>query len=79
MILYYNGYVIEGTVEEIDQFIRNNTPTSVSGGADKYNVTEPTLSNYTNEKDHQLIEAYKKGRTPKSVMDNCANNGGVVK
>lgn len=79
MLVYYNGFIIEGTVEEIDQFIRNNTPTSVSGGTDKYNIIEPTLSGCINKKDHQIIEAYKKGRTPKSVIDNCANNGGIVK
>lgn len=78
MILYYNGYVVEGTVEEIEHFIRRNTPTSVSGGVDKYNTIEPTLRGGINEEDRKIIEAYKQGRTPDSILKNAGKNGKVA-
>lgn len=57
MILYYDGYVVEGTVEEIEQFIRRNTPTSVSGGTSGIGV-DPTLSGGINNGKRKIIEAY---------------------
>lgn len=73
MILYYNGYVVEGTVEEIEQFIRRNTPTSVSSGTVGTGVGS-TVSSGINEEDYKIIEAYKQGKTPESILKNTSQN-----
>lgn len=74
MILYYNGYVVEGTVAEIEQFIRNNTPTYVSSGTSGTGVN-PTFSSGINDEDRKIIETYKQGRTPESILKNTSKNG----